>query len=305
MNQEEILFDNRTATESLELIKDIGLRKILKNFGERVEQISDGNTLAFNVMFRGLRHYKIFRYWLEESRKIPNYDAANPEHQRQRDKLMLERFAKESNENYEQALRYVQEFRKEDELFRNISYQNSLNSLVNIWTSFESSVKEVWIYCVNSYPKIFIHEILKHGDTTEITSGKNISFSLLAKYNFNISNLVGQILQWKFDFTSVNGIKKAFLALLNQNNISLQKFDDPFLIQLEIARHLVVHNVGIIDQEYLKRTIKQNEKIGELINFSAEEMRNYGNSCIVPIVELVKELDKRVNAPENDLNKGE
>ena len=296
MNQEEIMFDDKRVPESLDTVKEKGLRKILENFGERTNQISSGNTIALNVMNRGLRHYKIYRYWLEECVKIPNYDKKNPDHKKQLDKLIFKRFENEMDKNFEQALQYVQAFRKEDDEFKRISYLNSLNSIVNVWTTFESSIKELWIYCVDNYPKIFINGVLRHQDNTEITgvSGKNISISLLAKYDFNISKIVGQIMNSKFDFTNISGIKKAFQALLDESNISLKSLDEKYLNQLEITRHLIVHKAGIIDENYLKRTIKTDENIGELINLSEEEMRNFGNSCISPIIELVKDLDNMI-----------
>jgi hypothetical protein len=306
MNQEEVIFDlYETVLESLPKINEIGLRKILENFETRVRQISSGNSIAFILMNKGLTEYKFFRYWMEESFKIPGFDKRNPDHMSQLYKLIGERFEIEHDKNFEHALESVQEFRKEDAEFKEASYNNSLNSLVNIWTAFEATIKSLWAYSLDNYPKLFINEVLRHKGSTEVAGidGKSISIGLLAKYDFNISNCLGSVMNEKFDFTSISGIKKALNALLGDNETIQSSFNDPSLTQLEITRNLIVHSAGIIDNDYLKRTSRIDEKIGKRIDLSVKELCTYGNSCLNPTVSLALELDRIIHLESNVTNK--
>ena len=298
MNQEEVVFDiNETIEQSLTSVLNPGLKKTLENFKTRVTQISSGNSLAFIVMHQGLTYYKLLRYWMEESVKISGFNKETPEHMETLHQLINERFKSEMNNNYEQAFKSVQEFRKQDKDFWDASYNNSLNSLVNIWTAFETTIKTLWVYSLDNHPKLFINEVLSQKGSNEIIGieGKNISIGLLAKYDFNISNCLGSVLYKKFDFTSINGIIRCVQALLGENNSVKIALDYTELRQLEIIRNVIVHSSGFIDNDYIQKTTRKHGKIGERINLSIEEMRTYGDSCLYPTIIFTQELDKFIN----------
>jgi hypothetical protein len=181
------------------------------------------------------------------------------------------------------------------------SYNNlGLNALVNCWTLFEAISKDIWVYCLNNFPKEFLFNLLKNGkdfdQEIEGIKGKNISIGLLAKYNFDISKNLGDLLVGKYDFTTVRGIKKSYKDLFELKDADLSTLENKNLTQLEITRHLFVHNAGVIDSDYLKRSAKQNESINTKVQITSTEAGDLINSSIDAIQELVVLVDKRINS---------
>jgi hypothetical protein len=84
-------------------------------------------------------------------------------------------------------------------------------------------------------------------------SSKQIAVGLAAKYSFDLRNCLGTILQPKFDFTGVSGIKKAYKAVFSESESLLDALDELRLNELEATRHLIVHRAGIVDEEYSNR----------------------------------------------------
>ena len=117
----------------------------------------------------------------------------------------------------------------------------------------------------------------------------------MSKYDFNISNNLGDLLASKFDFTSVKGIKKSYQDLLQLNDTELTYFDDTNLLQLEIIRHILVHNAGRIDSDYLKRSSRKGEILNIRIELTAEEFNEYINCGIKALKSIFVFMDGRIN----------
>lgn len=172
----------------------------------------------------------------------------------------------------------------------------SLNSLVNSWTLFESIIKDLWVHILNTRPNSFVNNILESNGNSNIEGfeGKNISINLLFKYNLDVKNHLGDLLHKKYDFTGVNGIEKSFGDLFKKQRKDLTFLKDRYLLQLEISRHLIVHKGGIIDEDYLKKTMFKNEKKGSKLNLSAKRTEKIVNSSIYAGVELFKFVDSKL-----------
>lgn len=172
----------------------------------------------------------------------------------------------------------------------------SLNSLVNSWTLFESIMKDLWIYVLNTKPNLYANNILESNGNTNVDGieGKNISINLLFKYNLNVTNHLGDLLCKKYDFTGVNGIEKSFSDLFKKQKNDLSFLKERYLLQLEISRHLIVHKGGIIDDDYLKRTMFLREKKGRKLNLSARRTEKILNSSIYAGIELFKFVDSKL-----------
>ncbi|MDX5584435.1 MAG: hypothetical protein QNK20_05810 [Aureibaculum sp.] len=172
-----------------------------------------------------------------------------------------------------------------------------LNALVNSWTIFEAFSKDLWKYILNKQPQKFINHLLKSNSSSineiEGINGKQISISLLSKFNFDLSNNLGDILAPKYDFTSARGIKTAYKDLLNLDKIELAFLNDKQISQLEITRHLIVHNAGIIDEDYLRRTTNKNEKLNDGIIISHEDASNMINASVEAVVGLISIIEEK------------
>ena len=170
------------------------------------------------------------------------------------------------------------------------------NFIANSWAIYESTCKDVWQILVNENPQKFVHTILdktKGGQNIEDSlTTKNISIGFLAKYNFNISQNLGDILVSRFDFSSNSGIYKAFNTLLYKNKIDVSFLANDNLNELEIARHIIVHRAGIIDAEYAKRTRRKNIRIGKHLEYSTTEAKRLCQSSVISVVKLISMINK-------------
>ena len=213
----------------------------------------------------------------------------------------LVNFFKESlekaNENiFEDALKESSLLYDKSQEIRDCFNNIGLNALVNSWTLFETYSKHIWIKCLNENPQFLNNKIINTKvDNDNNQTSKSIPLNLLSKYNYNVSNHLGEILSNKYDFTGVDGIKKAFKDLLNLEDIELRFLDDNNIIQLEVCRHIIVHNASTIDSRYLTRSKKKNEIINHKLVLEVQEINDMINSSIKCIKETLLITQEKIN----------
>jgi hypothetical protein len=297
MELEKVGFEIEEVEKCLQEIEDIELRRYLSNYHANIEQILGSLAVPLLLMSHGLKSVRYFQYWLQGAIATKNVGKEKTEKAKAEiEEYIKSKFKEEKEIHIEDAKKEIGKLRKEIPFLENSLQNEALNTLVNTWTMFEATVKNIWVYCLNSYPRTFLSNILKSNPTDiDGIDGKKISISLLAKYNFNVTNELGNILQRKFDFTTVRGIKKSFQDLFNLKTNDLSLFENKNLVQLEIIRHLVVHNAGYIDNEYLSRTKRKGEKLGERVSLTDNELGDYCNASILTAVKLFRLADNKIN----------
>lgn len=198
---------------------------------------------------------------------------------------VVEDSIKESNILYENN----EEIRK---CFENIGR----NALVNTWTLFETYSKEIWIKSFNQNPNFINSKIINtDNNLSNPILDKNIPLNLLSKYGFDVSNHLGEILSVKYDFTGCNGIKKSFKDLFSLKDDEIEFMNNDNLNQLEIIRHILVHNSGVIDNKYLSRSKRENEQLGVGIELKIDEMNKMINTSIHSIKNLLTLASEKNN----------
>jgi hypothetical protein len=147
-----------------------------------------------------------------------------------------------------------------------------------------------------------LSNILKESDKNNIDgiSGKSISIELLGKYEFNLNNKLGEILSNKYDFTGCSGIKKAFIDLDKKKKDKLNFLDNPIAYKLEITRNLIVHNAGIIDNEYLKKTSIPDQILGELIDLNIEQYNQFEESISLTLIAILDYCEELLRSNARD-----
>lgn len=126
------------------------------------------------------------------------------------------------------------------------------------WATFECVAKDAWIAAVNSRPIQLGHPALiglRDERAEEGLSGKHISIGMLARHGFDLRDKLGTLAAGKFDFTSVSGIRAAYSAAFGKRTELEEPLANPNLAVLEATRHVVVHRAGLVDEEYLRRTV--------------------------------------------------
>lgn len=165
---------------------------------------------------------------------------------------------------------------------------------VTSWTIFEALSKDIWIAALNSNCDILAKramKILKESSPSGDITSKTISTDLLAKHGFDVRNCMGTLLSGKFDFTGVTGIKKAYVYAFDNKKMFERIFDVKGLSHLEASRHVIVHNAGIIDENYLRRT-KRRLKVGKALPLNSRIVSRHVKKAIDSGCQLLKAVDK-------------
>lgn len=301
----KINIDITKATVCRDNLIDSNLKSILTNYCKSLDLILTTLAVPISFMAHGLRKSKAFHFSLQDANTVvmsgEGFQEKDPKKSAEELVSYFEDLIKTSQEKViENASEEIKLLVAKVPILQE-SYTNlGLNALVNCWTLFEAISKDIWVYCLNNFSKEFLFNLLKNGkdfdqDIGGIT-GKNISIGLLAKYNFDISKNIGDLLVSKYDFTTVRGIKKSYKDLFELKDADISTLENKNLTQLEITRHLFVHNAGVIDMDYLKRSTKQNETLNTKVQITSTEAGELINSSIDAIQELVSLVDKRINS---------
>lgn len=283
------------ATICRDNLKDKLLKELLSNYCSSLDLILTTLSVPISFMAHGLRKSKAFHFSLQDANTmVMNGEGIKENDPKKTAEELIKYFEdllKNNDKNQiENAITEIEKLIEQVPLLRE-SYNNlGLNALVNSWTIFEAFAKDLWVYCLNNYPKKYLFNLLKNSKDTEQEiegiSGKNITIGLLAKYDFDISKNLGDLLSSKYDFTSVRGIKKAYKDLFALKDNEVLFFDNSNLAQLEITRHLLVHSAGVIDSDYLNRTTKKNEILKDKISLTTEETSDLINAGIETLTEI-------------------
>lgn len=125
------------------------------------------------------------------------------------------------------------------------------------WTAFECLATDTWVAAVNSRPVTLAARAMEAkatGDESDAFQGKTLQVWQLAQYGFDLRNRMGFLLRPKFDMTSGKTFDKAFTAIFTKESLLDSLFKDPDLRLLEASRHVIVHNAGIVDEDFIQNT---------------------------------------------------
>jgi hypothetical protein len=303
-NYEESLSDLDALEEYIPKLTDDRLKGIANSAQENFLQISIILALPHFLMSESVKSMKQIQYTLEGAVKTKNFlQPKSEEGKKQLDDYVRAKFEENKKSHSEEGSKLLRDLRDKVPQIENGIRTLALNSLVNIWTIFESTSKDIWIYLLNNYQDKFLNNILesKIGDEVEGVTGKFISISLLGKYGFNVNNRLGEILSSKYDFTSCSGIKKAFIDLDRTKKEFFNFLNDDNLVQLEILRNLIVHKAGVVDEVYLKRTSIPNLTIGQKVAIDIKGYSNFENSTIHSLIKLLQ-ISEEVKNTTNQLD---
>ena len=293
-NYEKVRFNIESLEESFKNLTDENLKRIANVAIENINQIAITIALPHYLMMRGVMNIKHFQYLLEAA--VATKNELQPKSVK--GKKQIEEYIKlkfEENKKYhsEEGRELLSRLRSKSPYIEEAIRIQALNSLVNVWTVFESTSKEIWMSILNNYQDKFLNNIIesKTDEDVEGIIGKSISINLLGKYNFNVNKKLGNILSGKYDFTSCSGIKKAFVDLDRTQKDSLNFLDESNLVKFENLRNLIVHKAGIIDDLYIKKNALPNESLGKKITVNTGEYQTYIQAVISPIIKLLEFSD--------------
>jgi hypothetical protein len=298
---EKTKLDIESLENCYKKLTDENLKKIANVAIENITQIAIVLALPHFLMMRSVQEVKHLQYLLEGA--IATKNELRPktiESKKQLDEFIKVKFEENKRTHSEEGRKLLNKLRKANPRIENAIRILALNSLVNVWTIFESTSKEIWIYLLNSYQNRFLNNIITSNSDEEVEgiTGKFISISLLGKYGYNLNNKLGNILSCKYDFTSCSGIKKAFVDLDKTQKNSFNFLNDNNLLELENLRNLIVHNAGIVDEAFLKRSAITNKKLGVKIAVTTLEYQKFETAALHSLVKLL-ELSEKIRTTNN------
>ena len=295
MEIDKVQFDIEKIKESKDLIKNSEIINVLEIYDQRIDQIFGSIVAPIAIVSHGFKKVKYFQYWLQGSIATNNVGKEKTEKGKKEIEEFIQTKFKENSE-YEESVEELENLKKEFPFLDDALKNNGLNTLVNTWTAFESAVKDSWKIALNNNPKELIFNLMKGTDFSDLEgfNSKNISIGLLAKYNFDISKNLGDLLVSKFDFTGLSGIKISLESLFKTEKEELKFLKSNSLFQLEIIRHLIVHNAGVIDSDYKRKSKRNGEKLNEKIELSTEEISEMCNESIYATINTLKLIDERI-----------
>jgi hypothetical protein len=187
---------------------------------------------------------------LEGARKSAAIKEALTKHERKLKSASAET-AKQLNDNMEKVT-----FMMLDELAMSTSEGHEAWMAAQItgsWTAFETMAGDLWETAINVNPQ----ELAKR------SGEKQIPMSMVLKYRFDLSKSMGSILKAKYPFDRLSGIRDAYKEVFGSEFADV--LEDQRLDALSIVRNNFVHNGGVIDAEYLRRSnVLPKSAIGEL-----------------------------------------
>ena len=166
--------------------------------------------------------------------------------------------------------------------------------VTQLWTAYECLVRDLWIAAVNAGSATLSQRAFNGIDNKERDDGisrKAISVGHLARYGFDIKNKVGDLLVSKFEFSDVDGMKKAYVSVFENADEFDTIFGHSNLRQLAKSRHLIVHRAAIIDEKYRKES-QCSQAIGEELNITALEREQYAQDVIRSGIALIGLIDR-------------
>jgi hypothetical protein len=136
------------------------------------------------------------------------------------------------------------------------------------WTAFEAMSEDLWEAALNTKPRGLAELTGKskrlRSDTANDPShtansgedkDKGVRLNLLQKYDYNLSSSMGTILKGKYGFDRLEGIRRAYAEAFSKDSAAIDKvLNEKTLDALSVVRNNLVHNGGIVDSEYLRRS---------------------------------------------------
>jgi hypothetical protein len=161
------------------------------------------------------------------------------------------------------------------------------SALILLWSGIEILAKDVWEFTVNTNQIIansLIDSIRKHAkDNDDSAQRYTLNLDDLIKYNFNLKDKIGTILVDKYDFSSLEGIKRAYQLLVkDESNIFLRDQ----IKRLVAMRNIIVHNNSKVDTLYCRMLNLDTAAVGKNLNLKHEDVVGFGEECIKLAVDL-------------------
>jgi len=211
----------------------VAAMKATKNKSSRPGDLTPGQTALARKYFNQLQA-KSKSYFGLDARKIRGYHDP-----RRIFNLMLTKLPKELDSGFQLVICSI---------------------VVGAWTAFESLAEDLWVAALNARPRLAL--MAMDAEIKDATTGsddekkRRITFPLpvwkITQKGFNLGKQMGDLLRnWQWDFSQRGAALKAYRKTFPKFKTDLDAiFLSKDLKWLIAARNVIVHNGGLIDQQF-------------------------------------------------------
>jgi len=296
MNAEDSSYDKNqqintaTLSKSLTKIRHKAIRQSGERFCAGLELVNEMLLLPSKLL--ALLHFeRSVVFYDTKARIIASLSNGDYQEQYQKtlDRLIEEQFLPERDKVLKAAVEggkhAFTDMLERNEMGLRETYETLLYSgIVWIWCGFEVLMRELWEYALNKGGKYLGGAVIKklpsHDQIGDKIKSKYISLDYLAYYNYDLSKNLGTALLNKFDFTSCMGIREAYSCAFPKSKNIKDALCRGELDNLEATRNVIVHNAGIIDSTFCRRTQTNVTDIGKRLRLNNRNVSEYGNAVI-------------------------
>jgi hypothetical protein len=125
--------------------------------------------------------------------------------------------------------------------------------VVLLWGSFEVLARDLLVTFLNIRPS----EVLRLAEAPATRKHFNLralDLAILAEHGFDVSNKIGTILAASHDLGSLGILKAVFGTLFDSGSRACEALSAKHLWILQQRRHLIVHQRGVVDADYIEAT---------------------------------------------------
>lgn len=273
---------SRLGRRMASTLKTEELSGIIKAFDKNSEDIVALFAMPYGLLLSGLRESYLQRDFVQALTKTKTFDwkNSNPENQQQVQLEMQKMWGDKTKGLLEEdTIRRLRLMFSHPVWARTMRVLFS-SGLTAAWTALESALADTWIQSINLRPLQLGKNVSQKIASDRTASGTDhiLSFSALARYDFNLAGRLGSVLSRKFDFTSLSGMRAAYTAAFNKDKTLLDIFGDPQLKRLQAYRHCIIHKAGIADEAFLQTASTSTAALGEPVPLNLSEVEAMINS---------------------------
>ena len=148
-------------------------------------------------------------------------------------------------------------------------------SIVSLWSCLETLIKDHLASAINANPN-WAKRLNEHEKLKKEIGLDRIDFTHLIDADFKLENNIGKLIFINYNAGKIGNLKLIFEQIYKGLDF-YKKLDSGILFHLQLQRNLIVHQNGVIDIEFKKRS-GTSLGIGETINISPGKIINSFNS---------------------------
>jgi hypothetical protein len=194
-------------------------------------------------------------------------------HERAHKKFLKDRQLEKNLDRYTNHVKHILEDNLDNPAIRIAASELIRQCAVQLWSALEVVASDIFVTFLNARPDLTIR-LTENEKTKKLIQLKGIPIEALAKYQFNLTSNMGNLLVNYLPVDTVNSMKAIFGAILPNPKAINRVLSDHELWRLFQQRHLIVHRRGIVDSSYLSAT-GDNVPIGSEIAITPAMLKKY------------------------------